>query len=69
LLPMLFSFPFVFPILISICPSVFVPPYLSLIVFVVLQCCQYLVSWGEVRLSPPGTSATVWAIVPAPDDR
>jgi hypothetical protein len=26
------------------------------------------VSWGGVRLSPPGTSATVWPIVPAPDD-
>jgi hypothetical protein len=28
-----------------------------------------LVSWGGVRLSPLGTSATNWPIVPAPDDR
>jgi hypothetical protein len=28
-----------------------------------------LVSWGWVRLSPLGTSATNWPIVPAPDDR
>jgi hypothetical protein len=28
-----------------------------------------LVSWGEVRLSPLGTSATGWPIVPATDDR
>jgi hypothetical protein len=27
------------------------------------------VSWGRVRQSPLGTSATVWPIVPAPDDR
>jgi hypothetical protein len=27
-----------------------------------------LVSWGGVRLSPLGTSATIWPIVPAPDD-
>jgi hypothetical protein len=27
------------------------------------------VSWGGVRLSPLGTSATNWLIVPAPDDR
>jgi hypothetical protein len=26
----------------------------------------FLVSWGGVRL---GTSATIWSIVPAPDDR
>jgi hypothetical protein len=26
-------------------------------------------SWGWVRLSPLGTSATNWSIVPAPDDR
>jgi hypothetical protein len=25
-------------------------------------------SWGGVRLSPLGTSATVWPIVPAADD-
>jgi hypothetical protein len=25
--------------------------------------------WGGVRLSPLGTSATNWPIVPAPDDR
>jgi hypothetical protein len=29
----------------------------------------YLVSWGVVRLSPLGTAATNWPIVPAPDDR
>jgi hypothetical protein len=27
-----------------------------------------LPSWGGVRLSPLGTSPTVWSIVPAPDD-
>jgi hypothetical protein len=27
-----------------------------------------LVSWGGVRLSPLGTSATNWPIAPAPDD-
>jgi hypothetical protein len=29
----------------------------------------FLVSWGGLRLSPLGTSATVWPIVPAPEDR
>jgi hypothetical protein len=29
----------------------------------------FLVSWGEMRLGPLGTSATNWSIVPAPDDR
>jgi hypothetical protein len=29
----------------------------------------FLVSWGGVRLSPLGTSATIWPTVPAPDDR
>jgi hypothetical protein len=29
----------------------------------------FLVSWGGVRLSPFGTSATNWPTVPAPDDR
>jgi hypothetical protein len=28
----------------------------------------YTVSWGGVRLSPLGTSATDWSIVPGPDD-
>jgi hypothetical protein len=28
-----------------------------------------LLSWGGVRLSPLGTSATNWPIVPVPDDR
>jgi hypothetical protein len=28
----------------------------------------FFVSWGGVRLSPLGTSATNWPIVPAPDD-
>jgi hypothetical protein len=30
---------------------------------------QHLVSWGGLRLRPLGTSATIWPIVPAPDDR
>jgi hypothetical protein len=29
---------------------------------------SFLVPWGGVRLSPLGTSATNWPIVPAPDD-
>jgi hypothetical protein len=29
----------------------------------------FLVYWGEVRLSPVGTSASNWPIVSAPDDR
>jgi hypothetical protein len=29
----------------------------------------FLVCWGGVRLSPLGTSATNWPIVPARDDR
>jgi hypothetical protein len=29
----------------------------------------FLVSWGGMRLSPFATSATIWHIVPAPDDR
>jgi hypothetical protein len=29
----------------------------------------FLISWGGVRLSPLGTSVTIWPIVPAPDDR
>jgi hypothetical protein len=29
----------------------------------------YIFSWGGVRLSPLGTSATNWPIVPGPDDR
>jgi hypothetical protein len=33
------------------------------------SCYFRLVSWGEVRLSPLGTSATNWPIVPAPDGR
>jgi hypothetical protein len=28
-----------------------------------------IVSWGGVRVSPLGTSATNWPIIPAPDDR
>jgi hypothetical protein len=35
----------------------------------VLLYTHILVSWGGVRLSPLGTSATNWPIVPAPDDR
>jgi hypothetical protein len=27
------------------------------------------ISWGWVRLSPLYTPATIWPIVPAPDDR
>jgi hypothetical protein len=34
--------------------------------FVVLFFC---VSWGGVTLSPLDLSATVWPVVPAPDDR
>jgi hypothetical protein len=34
-------------------------------VYIVL-CSFFLVSWGGVRLSPFGTSATVWPIVLAP---
>jgi hypothetical protein len=30
---------------------------------------KFFFSWGWVRLSPLGTSATHWPIVPAPDDR
>jgi hypothetical protein len=29
----------------------------------------FLVSWGGVKLSPLGTSATNWFVLPAPDDR
>jgi hypothetical protein len=29
----------------------------------------FFVSWGGVRLSPPGTPATNWPIVPTPDER
>jgi hypothetical protein len=29
----------------------------------------HVVSWGRVRLSPLGTSATTWPIAPAPDDK
>jgi hypothetical protein len=32
------------------------------------QCRFFLISWGGVRLSPLGTPATIWPIVPAPDD-
>jgi hypothetical protein len=39
---------------------------------IALACCESpvcsLVSVGEVRLSPLGTSATVWPVAPAPDD-
>jgi hypothetical protein len=27
----------------------------------------FFISWGGVSLSPLGTSATVWPIIPAPD--
>jgi hypothetical protein len=30
---------------------------------------SFSVLWGGVRLSPLHTSATIWLIVPAPDDR
>jgi hypothetical protein len=33
-----------------------------------LHCFIHQVSWGGVRLSPLGTSATIWPIVSAPDD-
>jgi hypothetical protein len=29
----------------------------------------YIVFWSGVRLSPLGTSATIWPILPAPSDR
>jgi hypothetical protein len=32
------------------------------------ECIFFLVSCGGVRLSPLDTSATIWPIVPAPDD-
>jgi hypothetical protein len=35
----------------------------------ILVCFFFLVSWAGVRLSPLGTSANIWPIVPAPDDR
>jgi hypothetical protein len=37
----------------------------------ILRCAKFfvLVSWGGVRLSPLGTSATICPIVPDPDDR
>jgi hypothetical protein len=50
---------------------------LQLIVTSVLKYCDenschlirvVLVPWGGVRLSPLGTAATLWPIVPAPDD-
>jgi hypothetical protein len=45
----------------------------SLHMYEYISCIQtvyfFLVSWGGVRLSPLGTSATNWTIVPAPDDR
>jgi hypothetical protein len=28
----------------------------------------FLISRGEVRLNPLGTSAIIWPVVPAPDD-
>jgi hypothetical protein len=39
--------------------------------FSAIVLCNYffLVSWDDMRLSPLGTSATNWAIVPDPDDR
>jgi hypothetical protein len=30
---------------------------------------SFIISWGEVRLSPLGTPATNWPILPAPDVR
>jgi hypothetical protein len=30
---------------------------------------SFIISWGGVRLSPLGTSATIWPTVPDPDDR
>jgi hypothetical protein len=29
----------------------------------------YFVPWGGVRLSPLGTSATIWPVAPTPDDK
>jgi hypothetical protein len=42
----------------------FIEICLSLITYFV-----FVLSWVGVRLSPLGTSATVWPIEPAPDDR
>jgi hypothetical protein len=33
------------------------------------KCVFFLCSWGGVRLSPLGASATAGPVVPAPDDR
>jgi hypothetical protein len=40
--------------------------YTTLRVIVMLVFVFFLASWGGVRLSPLGTSATSWPIVPAP---
>jgi hypothetical protein len=37
--------------------------------FILLYFIFCLVSWCRVRLGPLGTAATIWPIVPAPDDR
>jgi hypothetical protein len=34
-----------------------------------LEVVFFFASWGGVRMSPLGTSATNWHIVPVPDDR
>jgi hypothetical protein len=34
-----------------------------------IYCLLFIISWSSDRLSPLGTSATNWPIVPAPDDR
>jgi hypothetical protein len=41
-----------------------IPHLFQFIIFLV-----FLVSWGGVRLSPLGTAATNFPLVPAPDDR
>jgi hypothetical protein len=35
----------------------------------ILESLQQCIFWGGVRLSPLGTLANIWPIVPAPDDR
>jgi hypothetical protein len=50
--------------------SVFSSKHFSLVSLKVnSSVCVFLVSWAGVGLSPLGTSATLWPIVPAPDDR
>jgi hypothetical protein len=40
----------------------------TVLYFILFYFIFFLVSWGVVRLSRLGTSATNWPILPAPDD-